>query len=1143
MYRHCPCTRIRLLMRQAISIVLLAVLFLAAAPSDEALRLRNEGFAELENEQPGKAEEIFGRLVEIAPNDALGHANLAIALLRQQKTEPALARIAVGLEKAPDDPRLLAIQAEIHHWSGDDPKALEILRKAAGLAPRDVETQYALYRQAGVVGGEAAEVAANEALERLVKLRPENLVVLIQRGIRAREAGDRATATQAFLRIRELSWQAQPAAQQMLALVLEALEKNDLEAARLPALRLENVLKISPMFRESLRELSTGIQGIPIARFRDEPEPEHFGEPIDVSFAGERLAESPTLGRGLALGDFDGDQAIDIARLTGGAEPSLELRTAASDWREPRVWKAPAGLEALLATDLDNDGRADLIAYGPDRLAVWRSTEAGDLEEATEAFGLGSGGATSTEAFDFDIEGDLDLVAATGGGLELYRNSLSGPLEAVGENVFASISVQGVTAIRATDFDRDGDIDLVIGHAGGLTALENLRQGEFVDVTQARGLGGQAAVSALASVDLDNDGWPDLALAGKGVRFLHNEAGTFANWSLGGLKTAAEFGALVSADFDNDGSLDLAVAGEVGLALMAQRAGGGFTFLNVTDGPAGASALATADLDQDGDLDVVAAAPDGLYRLDNQGGNKNRWLSIRLRGLDKGNSKNNMLGRGATLEVRSGRAYQFREATEEVTHFGLGSQPEVDILRVVWTNGVPQNRIDAKSSQWVVEEQVLKGSCPFLYVWDGERIAFVTDLLWGAPAGLPLAPGVWMPSDPTEIVEVVGAQPRDGVYDLRVTEELWEAAFFDYVRLWVVDYPEDVEVASSLKIMRGGTPEQVLGTRDVRPMAGAWDARGRDVTGTIRERDEVYADGWTPSTIQGVASEPWTFTLDLGAAPARSVRLVIDGWIFPSDASLNIALAQRSDLQLFPPRLEVETSTGWQVLMPAMPFPAGKTKTMIVDTPPLPEGASRLRMVGSQWLSWDRIAWSLSPADEAPEIRAKLAPAVAELHFRGFSELVRKAPNAPHHYEYASTTTESPWLTFPGGYTRFGDVGELLESSDDRSVVIGPGDEIALEFDASALPPVAPGWKRTLFLESHGWDKDADKNTGDGLQVEPLPFRAMTSYPYGPDDAFPDTPLHRQYLEEWQTRVVADEPTAAAELGEPDVESSGRRQR
>ena len=217
---------------------------------------------------------------------------------------------------------------------------------------------------------------------------------------------------------------------------------------------------------------------------------------------------------------------------------------------------------------------------------------------------------------------------------------------------------------------------------------------------------------------------------------------------------------------------------------------------------------------------------------------------------------------------------------------------------------------------------------------------------------------------------------------------------------------------------------------------------------------------------------------------------------------------------------------GWRVLEPDLGFPAGKTKTMVVDTPPLPPGARRLRIVTSLWLHWDRIAWSTRPADGEARVVARLAPA-AELAFRGFSAPVRVAPNAPHGFDYQAVSTESPWLPFPGRYTRFGDVGELLADPDSRSVVMAPGDEMLLTFDASHLPPPAPGFERTVFLESHGWDKDADKNTFEAAQVEPLPFRGMTGYPYGPDEHFPDTPLHREYLEEWLTRVVTPpEPTA-----------------
>ena len=56
------------------------------------------------------------------------------------------------------------------------------------------------------------------------------------------------------------------------------------------------------------------------------------------------------------------------------------------------------------------------------------------------------------------------------------------------------------------------------------------------------------------------------------------------------------------------------------------------------------------------------------------------------------------------------------------------------------------------------------------------------------------------------------------------------------------------------------------------------------------------------------------------------------------------------------------------------------------------------------------------------------------------------------------------------------------------------------------------------------YDKDADLNTIYGQPVEPLPFRAMQSYPYGPDDPVPDSPAYDEYLRRYQTRET--EPTA-----------------
>ncbi len=1095
-----------------------------AAVPDQAVELRNVGNAQLENEQPVPAEEAFRELIEILPDDPLGYANLSIALMRQQKFEEALTRVDEALAKSPGNPEILTIRGEILQWGGQPDEALPEYMKAAKAAPNNVAIQYALYRQATTYEGEGADAAATQALEGLVRLRPDNPVLLLQAGQRALQAGDRAGASKIFLRIQETAWQAPAASLTLIDQILAALEADDFEAARVPALRLENVLKITAMYREGLREVAPGIQGWPLLYLQGEPQLTSMGEPAKVTFHGQQSSARPIGGAALASGDFDDDQKSDWAFLTTADGTSLEVWLAADSSQAAASLPAP-GAERLLIADLDNDGHLDLIAFGADIVHIFRGQPEGSFEPATETFGLQESGATAGTVLDFDIEGDLDLALFGGKSAsgELYRNALRGPLEAVGSKSLPAEGPKSVNDVRASDLDRDGDVDLILAHDGGLTWLDNLRQGQLVDRTAEGGLAGAKAATLVVSSDLDNDGLTDLVAGGAELQIFHNVGGRFEPWDLGlAFEGKAGWSSLAVFDADNDGRMDLGLAGPSGVVIAAQRPGPTFEKLPVEGAPSSATALAAIDLDQDCDLDLLVGGPEGLTRLENRGGSDNKCMMVRLRGLDKGNSKNNIFGFGASLEVIHGRAYQYQEVGSDVTHFGLGQQPSVEILRAVWTNGVPQNRLQPPTNQWIVEEQLLKGSCPFLYAWDGESVRFVTDLLWGAPAGLPVAPGVWASSDPQELVRVDGAEAVDGAYRLLITEELWEAAFFDFVSVWVVDHPDDLEVASNLRIVPGRElPHVVLATRDLRQVAQAWDASGSDVTARVATRDAVFADGWVRSAYQGVAAEPWQFTFDLGDSPSSSIRLHLDGWIFPSDASLNLAVAQRPDLATWPPRLEVETAGGWQVLMPSMGYPAGKSKTMVIDTPPLPEGATRLRIVGTQWLSWDRIAWSTATADDEPVVQAQLAPTTADLHYRGFSEMVREAPNGPHLFDYEQVSTESPWLAFPGNYTRYGDVRELLQDPDDRSVIMGPGDEMTLVFDASGLPSVQPGWRRTLVLESHGWDKDADRNTGAGEQVEPLPFRAMSTYPYGAEETFPDTPLHREYLDSWLTRIVS----------------------
>jgi len=215
-------------------------------------------------------------------------------------------------------------------------------------------------------------------------------------------------------------------------------------------------------------------------------------------------------------------------------------------------------------------------------------------------------------------------------------------------------------------------------------------------------------------------------------------------------------------------------------------------------------------------------ADDRVVVLRNEGGNKNGWLQVRLEGVNAGNNKNNIDGIGSKVEVKVGDLYQIKYITEPITHFGVGAVKGADVLRVVWTNGVPQNVILPQANQRLLEKQVLKGSCPFLYVYDGEKYQFLTDLLWRSPLGMITSRGTPAFADSAQdYVKIPGDrmkpfppfQRKDtggisgAVYSLQITEELWETAYFDQVKLIAVDHLAGTQIFVDEKFIPPPFPE------------------------------------------------------------------------------------------------------------------------------------------------------------------------------------------------------------------------------------------------------------------------------------------------------------------------------------------------
>ncbi len=112
-----------------------------------------------------------------------------------------------------------------------------------------------------------------------------------------------------------------------------------------------------------------------------------------------------------------------------------------------------------------------------------------------------------------------------------------------------------------------------------------------------------------------------------------------------------------------------------------------------------------------------------------------------------------------------------------------------------------------------------------------------------------------------------------------------------------------------------------------------------------------------------------------------------------------------------------------------------------------------------------------------------------------------------------------------GQLTRFGDVTELLRRRDDRFVVFGPGDDLTVRFDAGRLPSLPADWRRSFVLRTAGYCKDTALSTAHGASVEPLPFRAMRRYPYGPEQRYPRDQSHLAYLQRYLTREVQSDPS------------------
>ncbi len=327
-----------------------------------------------------------------------------------------------------------------------------------------------------------------------------------------------------------------------------------------------------------------------------------------------------------------------------------------------------------------------------------------------------------------------------------------------------------------------------------------------------------------------------------------------------------------------------------------------------------------------------------------------------------GDQRINSFGIGGEVEIRTGLHVQRMLISSPIVHVGLGEATRAEVARIFWPNGTIQSEFGLTADATVAASQRLKGSCPWLFAWNGREMAFVTDLIWRSPLGLRINAQATADIQATEDwVKVRGDQlvARDGAYDLRVTAELWETHFFDRLALGYVDHPAGTEVFVDERFAVPAPPLDLVATDPVRAFASVRDDRGHDVADVVAARDDRHLDFAGRGAYQGITRDHFV-ELELPEDAPRDgpLWLIGQGWVHPTDSSVNVAISQGAHAAPRSLSLQVADSSGT--------LPSGAGRAWL----PVGQGQDRPHRPGGR-LSADR-AQAPAARDES---RSVLGPA------------------------------------------------------------------------------------------------------------------------------------------------------------------------
>lgn len=1046
----------------------------SGGPGEEDIRENNRGVGLMGYFKYQEAADVFAPLLEKYPQWSAVKVNLGIATLNLQKPgseEQAMNLFAEVLAQEPENARALYCTGLLHVYRGQDEQALTYFRKVAELKPNDPHARYYLGQCVARNGDHETALTHYQEAARLDPY------------LRSAYYG----AFQAYQRLKQ-----RDKAREMIGKFQKL--KNNPQARQVE-------FKYTRM--GALAEVATANDGK--AKMKGRPSGNSLAEAQSMSLPDGIAWRS---GKGVTAADINGDGLLDLfaaGHWEMDGKQANGVYFGAQDGFQPQKdhpLVAIEGVNAALWGDIDHDGHLDVYLCRNGVNQLWRGTADHSFVEGSEGVTGGEINTLDGALVDADHDGDLDIFLANEGPNELLNNNLDGTWRALAME--SGIAGNGNSqSVMFTDVDNDRDVDILVVNQ---TPPHEVYINELLWAYQpGSGFDAllQAPMTTLIVGDLEADGQVEL--------FSHDGTGNVHLWRVG---HDAWQGEAIASDVSSAhlGWLDMTGAGRYHLLTLGAQ---GFGLHDPTDPqqvthePSSGGTVSWSAFVGDVNMgpSVVTANEAGELFLHTPGPGRLPYVGLQFRGAiaQDGATRSNMSGIGARYAVRNGSTWTAASTWRQQSGpgqslsphaIGLGGALSLDFVAITWSDGVYQTELQLEQGKLhtLTETQRQLASCPVLFVWDGERFQFVSDVLGVGGIGFNVGRGTYSNPRPWEHFQLPQglAQTVEGKLRLKIAEPMEESAYLDHAEVLSYDLPPGWNMVLDERL---GTAEPLptgdpVFYREEHLPLKVLGYDGSDITETVLKADHKAAPVPQPDKrFLGLLQQEHQVTLTFENpldSEGRDPWLVIDGWVeYPY--SQTCFAAWQAGLSYQSLSLDVARGDKWETTMSQFGYPAGMPRRMSVPLTGNLQGVTSLRLRTNQEVYLDRIA--VVYREDCPEAVTQVMPLTnAHLAAEGFALRTTGPQRLPG---YDDTRRQPLWDTRhqSGFYTALGKVEPLLQKEDDALAILGPGEAVTMDFG-----PVAPkqeGYDRHLVLRIQGWCKDMDLYTRDGETLTPLPGKGL----------------------------------------------------